>query len=68
MGLRDFQNDAIRKIDKYFAPDWDDGGKCHNWRNYIDDDWKEIWQHLSNEGKYIAFTMAQGQADLEKWD
>lgn len=42
--------------------------KVHDWRNYIPDEIKEIWNDLTLREKQLLFIMAEQQADKEEWE
>lgn len=56
-----FGGDAIN-------PDWENAGRVHDWRNYIDDDLRAIWDTFSDAQKIAIAKSAQRQADNEEWD
>lgn len=53
---------------KVHNPKWNQVCKVHDWRNYIDDGIKQIWEYLSIDAKLIAMIMAEKQAKEEDWD
>ena len=49
-------------------PEWDKGGRVHNWKNYVDSEVKSVWHLLSeNERRIIAY-FADRSASNEDWD
>ena len=54
--------------DEVTAVVWGDGGRVHNWRNYVPPRLKKIWHHLSMEAKVVIYIMADEQASDEVWD
>lgn len=49
-------------------PNWKDGGRVHNWKNYVDDSIKKIWPSLTKNEKIIIAFYAQQKAYNEDWD
>ena len=49
-------------------PEFDNAGKVHDWRNYVDDLYIENWDKLTEREKIIIATMADKQASAEEWD
>lgn len=49
-------------------PGWEDKGRIHNWRNYVDGDMKELWDSLSEETRLLILVQAEHQASREEWD
>lgn len=54
--------------DGWREPDWNEGGKVHNWRTYIPEALQRRWLSLSEETRTVAAAMAQEQAGREEWD
>lgn len=50
------------------SPQWKEGGRCHNWKNYVDDDMKVIWSELTHKERTIIAYFADLQASQEEWD
>lgn len=49
-------------------PDWESGGKTHNWRNYIYQPLIDIWHTFTYTQKCAIRDNAQIEADSEEWD
>ncbi len=53
-------------------PKWEEFDKefkhVHDWRNYIPDSVRGIWQRLSIETRIVVIECLQGVADNEHWD
>lgn len=49
-------------------PNWEIGGRVHNWRNYINDDLREMWHTFTIEQKRAISKNADEQASDEEWD
>ncbi len=49
-------------------PNFENKGRVHNWRNYIDDEIKSLWYLLSEDAKLIAYIQAKRSAYNEEWD
>ena len=47
---------------------WHDIGKVHDWRNYVPDDVKRIWNTFEHYQQDAIQAMAQGMADKEEWN
>ena len=47
---------------------WDEGGKVHNWRNYVTDDVRAIWHTFNPEQKVALARMADTFAGREEWE
>ena len=52
----------------YASPDWETGGRVHNWKNHISGDLKGIWYTFTDVQKAIIAKSAQENADSEEWD
>ena len=63
-------------IDKYCnnvprdwnTPLWDVKDSVHNWRNYVDDEVKRLWDYFTDEMKQALAQNFQGIADNEHWN
>ena len=42
--------------------------RCHDWRNYVDDEIIGLWGRLSLDARIIAFLVAERAAGNEEWD
>lgn len=49
-------------------PDWDSGGKVHNWKNYVSQGSRDLWYTLSDECKLELAKSFQNIADNEEWE
>ena len=54
--------------DEYEFVDWNEGGKVHNWRNYISDGLQRIWHTFNREQKLELVRSAEENAMRENWD
>ena len=52
----------------YRSPNWDVFTKTHNWRNYISEELRSMWESFTDEQKAAIATNAQEIADREDWD
>jgi hypothetical protein len=52
----------------YLSPDWKAAGKVHDWRNYISDELKAIWDTFTDEQKRLIASNADDEANKEYWD
>jgi hypothetical protein len=59
------EKEAIKAIKN---PQWKNTGNVHDWRNYIHDGTKELWNRLSGETRLVAYIMAYQQASREEHD
>lgn len=50
------------------TPDWDSRSRCHDWKNYVTDALKAIWESFSPEQKRVVADALQQVADEEVWD
>jgi hypothetical protein len=66
--LRGLVKDELLITPKIDNPKWDEAGRVHDWRNYIPDVVKVIWDHLSVETRLMAAYMAEVQANREEWE
>lgn len=48
--------------------DWEAGPFCHNWRNYVTDEVRLIWDRLSEESRAVAYVQAVQESRGEFWD
>lgn len=49
-------------------PDWSVTRKVHNWRRYVPDAIRAVWDALPIEARLCAFIQASEAASLELWD
>lgn len=42
--------------------------KCHDWRRYVPDPVRKVWQTLTRETRLMVYAMAERQANAEEWD
>jgi hypothetical protein len=47
---------------------WDEGGRVHNWRNYIGARTRAIWDTFTDEQKIALAIDADDLAGQERWD
>lgn len=52
----------------YINPEWDRVWKVHNWRNYITDELRAMWDTFTPEQKLAIARMAEEQASREEWE
>jgi hypothetical protein len=48
--------------------DWESGGKVHNWRRYVSDHFRQLWNTLSEREQIILYVVANEAASKEHWD
>ena len=56
------------ELRKIVRPEWGKAGRIHDWRNYVDTEYKLCWPVLSKETKVAIFRMADRVAGREEWD
>lgn len=49
-------------------PQWENAGRVHDWRNYINEDLQAIWHTFTPEQRRVIAESAQDTADAEQWD
>lgn len=49
-------------------PDWESGGRVHNWRGHVAEHVQEIWHTFTIDQKYALFCQAQLAANAEDWE
>jgi hypothetical protein len=52
----------------YQNPMWSEQGRVHNWRNYISDKLKAMWDTFTDEQKAAIAESADESAMREEWD
>lgn len=50
------------------TPDWDEGGRVHNWRNYVSSRVQALWHTFTDEQKEALYSQADELSDREEWD
>jgi hypothetical protein len=50
------------------TPNWDEGGRVHNWRNYVPDEARAHWPKINLFNRKVIYIMARGRAYGEEWD
>lgn len=73
-------NKSRQERDKYFYitleydcadwqdPQWQEGGKVHNWHNYASDEMQRIWNTFTDEQKQVISLTLNEIADNEYWE
>jgi len=49
-------------------PDWESCDRVHEWKNYISDKLRLMWDTFTDEQKQAIAESAQGAASAEEWD
>ena len=49
-------------------PQWNKGGRVHNWHRYVSDNVKILWNSLTEMQKLALANNFQDIADNEEWD
>lgn len=52
----------------FLNPEWAEGGRVHNWHNYISEEVQAMWPSFSQEQRAALARQAEAQADNEEWD
>jgi hypothetical protein len=58
--------DKYGELPEWVHPNWLDGGRVHNWRNYINDPLKTMWLSFTLEQRKALRDNAQEIADREE--
>jgi hypothetical protein len=64
--LKSLLNEECKKAIE--NPDWGTKQLCHDWRNYVPSEVKNVWDVLNQDVKIVAYTMAKVRAEQEEWD
>lgn len=59
------EQDAINAVT---GPDWGNCHKCHDWKNYVQNDYVDGWEDLSLETRLAIYHHCEEQARKEEWD
>jgi hypothetical protein len=54
--------------DDYLDPKWEEGGRVHNWRNYVPENVRAIWDTFTPNQKLVLSLWADDFAGRENWD
>lgn len=49
-------------------PEWEKSRRVHDWRNYIDEEVKAIWNTFTPEQRMALAKQADNLASAEEWD
>ena len=49
-------------------PEWEVGGRVHNWKNYVPDDLKAIWHTFSKDQLIVLAETFDTIASNEEWE
>jgi hypothetical protein len=59
-------------IEEAMNPNWEEFDKqwkhVHDWRTYITDEVREVWNDIDLEARCIVIHIAQASADSESWE
>lgn len=47
---------------------WNDGGRVHNWRNYVGEHVRALWDQMSDQQKIAIALDADCFASREEWE
>ena len=67
-GVVMLSNDMIGVPADFESPNWDKGGKVHNWKRYADPGLREVWPSLSSTQKAAISSSLKAVAYSEEWD
>lgn len=54
--------------DDYYSPDWQSGGRVHEWKNYISEELQAMWVTFTDAQRAAIARSAQINASAEDWD
>uniref|UniRef100_A0AB39CDG8 RecX-like filament modulator n=1 Tax=Pseudomonas phage RVTF4 TaxID=3236931 RepID=A0AB39CDG8_9VIRU len=62
--------EVLPKLDTlpWVNPEWEKVGRIHDWRNYVSDEFKRIWDTLDIQVRRLVYLSADQQASNEEWD
>lgn len=49
-------------------PNWRNTHKVHDWRNYISEEVRNMWETFNEQQKIALMNQANQQAECEDWD
>jgi len=52
----------------YLSPDWESAGRIHEWKNYISEKLRGMWDTFTPEQKAAIAESAEESASREEWD
>ena len=52
----------------FLAPDWGAAEEVHDWRNYVSDEVRAIWDTFTPEQRIILGRMFDEMGGREEWD
>lgn len=50
------------------APDWESGGRVHNWKNYVSEELRAMWSTFTVEQRGAIYRSAEESAGREEWE
>ena len=53
---------------RYLSPQWEDAGRAHDWRNYVSDELRAMWDTFTDAQKIAIGRSADESASEEVWD
>lgn len=54
--------------DDYLEPKWPEGGRVHNWHNYVTEEVQAMWSSFTPEQRAALARQADEIAGNEDWD
>ena len=55
-------------VEPWDSPEWDEGGRVHNWRNHVPQQLRDIWDTFTEVQKKILYDTFDEIAGNERWD
>lgn len=49
-------------------PDWDKAGRVHDWRNYVNQELRDLWPTFTEEQRQAIKQNADEIASCEEWE
>lgn len=49
-------------------PNWESGGRVHNWHNHVPDGVQAIWHSFDDNQKFALYRWAEDLSDAEEWE
>jgi hypothetical protein len=59
---------AVTAPQDFASPQWDKATKCGDWKNYINESLRKVWESFNAAQQMLIAANAQEQADQEDWE
>lgn len=56
------------KYEPWLEPCWTDAGRVQDWRNYVSQTVRAMWDSFTKEQQEALYCQADDQASAEMWD